>query len=381
MLASKHVVILKSGARQAGGLEKHAARIANAFYESGSQVSILTTELSKQNFSTPPHFSYIEAPLSKWPSFLRMEQFDSFVRSWLSQHPADIVFGMERNRMQTHLRAGNGVHQAYLKSRIHIEGIWKYRLCQINPHHRKILEFEKSAFTYPGLKKIIANSLMVKNEIIDFYDVDDRKIEVIHNGVEWREMEADFSNWKSLRPEIGKHLGLDTHLFQFLFIGNGYSRKGLDVLLQAIASMPDKNFQLSVIGKDRKLESYKAKAAKMGLQNRVHFFGPRSHIMPFYQLADSLVIPSFYDPFANVTVEALAMGLFVVSSRSNGGHEIITSQNGAVIEDLLDPDSIIESLTRAINHKKTQESSLLIRKTAASLDFTLQSQKLIKACE
>ncbi len=55
---------------------------------------------------------------------------------------------------------------------------------------------------------------------------------------------------------------------------------------------------------------------------------------PFYQLADALAIPSFYDPFANVTVEALAMGLFVVSSRSNGGFEILDPSKGIIIENL-----------------------------------------------
>lgn len=381
MPSLKHVVILKSSARQAGGLEKHAARIARAFHDRGSQVTVLTTEASSRNFSSFPNFTCVEAPLSRWPSFLRMEQFDSFVCTWLKKHSPDLIFGMDRNRIQTHIRAGNGVHKAYLKTRMNTEGIWKYKLCQINPLHRKILELEKSAFTYTGLRKIFSNSHMVKKEIMDFYSVEDQKIEVIHNGVEWSEMEPDFSEWPSQRPQIAKRLGLDLNLFQFLFIGNGYLRKGLDVLLRAIGSMTHKDFQFSIVGKDRHLDSYKSKAAKMGLQNTVHFFGPQSNIRPFYQLADSLVIPSFYDPFANVTVEALAMGLFVVSSQSNGGHEILTPQNGAIIENLLNIDSIVDSLTKAIKRKKTQESSLLIRKMAAPLDFSLQFQKLIESCE
>ena len=47
---------------------------------------------------------------------------------------------------------------------------------------------------------------------------------------------------------------------------------------------------------------------------------------PFYQQSDCLAIPSFYDPFANVTLEALAMGLYAVSSKTNGGHEILTPE-------------------------------------------------------
>ena len=66
----------------------------------------------------------------------------------------DIVFGMERNRFQTHIRAGNGVHAAFLKSRLASEGVLKYGMCLINPLHRKILELEKEGFENPKLKKI-----------------------------------------------------------------------------------------------------------------------------------------------------------------------------------------------------------------------------------
>ena len=42
--------------------------------------------------------------------------------------------------------------------------------------------------------------------------------------------------------------------------------------------------------------------------------GYPDNVLKFYKIADCLVIPSFYDPFANVTVEALAMGVFVITS-------------------------------------------------------------------
>ena len=156
-------------------------------------------------------------------------------------------------------------------------------------------------------------------------------------------------------------------------------RKGLDVLLNALASLSRRDFQLSIVGKENKVEFYKERAAQLGLQNKVCFFGPQPHIRPFYQMADALVIPSFYDPFANVTIEALAMGLFVVSSKTNGGHEILTDHNGAIIENLLDSDAIKAALERAMLHRKTRGSATRIRQSAAPFDFSFQLQKLIEA--
>lgn len=372
----KQIVLLKSRSNNHGGLEKYASRIAKAFVERGCRVTILTTG------KAPLHSEIPMAAIQTipWPAFARMEQFDWFVRSWLKKNRADLVFGMDRNRHQTHIRAGNGVHAAYLKSRIFTEGQIKALFCQMNPLHRKILELEQAAFENPALQKLFTNSHMVRNQVLDHYEVDPEKIQVIHNGVEWREMEADFSAWERMKEEGLKKFFLDRNQFHFLFIGNGYLRKGLDRLLVGLSQLKNEPFHLSVIGKDNQMDLYRAKAVQLGLKDKVHFFGPSQEIRQFYQLADCLVIPSFYDPFANVTVEALAMGLFVLSSKLNGGHEILTPTNGAVIEDLLNPDAMVEALRIALKNKKTKESSQIIRDSVKYLDFSNQLRILMESC-
>ncbi|HSX25457.1 MAG TPA: glycosyltransferase family 4 protein [Chlamydiales bacterium] len=360
----KHVVILKSRAGHCGGLEKYSARIAAAFAEKGARVSLLGGE-----------------SVAKWPSFLRLEQYDRYVQTWLKNNPADLVFGMDRNRHQTHLRAGNGVHAAYLKSRIAAEGRLKYLICRFNPLHRKILELEQAGFENPALQKLFTNSHMVRSEILNYYKVDPKKIKVIHNGVEWEEMADAFQNWENKREMGFKKFGLDPSHFHFLFVGNGYLRKGLDRLLEGLSRLSTRDFHLSVVGKDKRMELYRAKAMQLGLKTQVRFFGAQSEIRLFYQMADVLVIPSFYDPFANVTVEALAMGLFVLSSKQNGGAEILTKENGAVIEDLLEPDSMVNALELTLKERKTPMSAAARRQSVASLDFSKQMRTLIEACE
>lgn len=375
----KHIVLLKSRAQNSGGLEKYASRIASGFAERGAKVSILTTENSES--STAACISFHSVKTSPWPSFLRMEQFDRFARKWLEENKADLVFGMDRNRFQTHIRAGNGVHIAYLKSRILTEGRLKYWTCHLNPMHQKILELEKAAFENPSLKKLFANSEMVRNQILEYYDIDPGKIEVIHNGVEWEEMKNDFSTWEMGREEACKKFHLNPEKLHFLFIGNGYLRKGLDPLLEGLSKLKRKDFHLSVIGKDNRIDLYQSKVIKLGIKDHVSFFGPRTEIRLFYQLADVLAIPSFYDPFANVTVEALAMGLFVLSSKQNGGSEILNEKNGLVVQNLLDSDSMIEALDSAFSHRKTPKSAKIARESVSHLDFSKQLTKLIDACE
>lgn len=368
----KKVVILKSGARNHGGLEKQTQRIFNAFTEKGAQVTLLTTGEAPSS-----HAKTFSVP--RWPSFLRLEKFDQEVQKWLLKNPAEIVLGMDRNRFQTHLRAGNGVHRAYLESRILSEGKLKHWISTFNPLHRKILELEKEGFENPKLKKIFANSEMIRKDILEKYNVDPQKIEVIHNGVEWSEMQSDFLSWKEKKKEICDRYQLDPDGYHFLFIGNGYLRKGLDRLMEALSKLSRKDIHLTVIGKDKRMDFYQKKAKKLGLSTR--FLGVVKNVLPFYQMSDALVIPSFYDPFANVTVEALSMGLFVLSSKRNGGFEILNSQNGAVIEDLWNEEEIIDRLQLALSKKKTEESSLLIRQSVEYLDFSKQLKRFVDACE
>jgi len=367
------VALLKMQAKSQGGLEKYADRIAAAFMKKGADVTLLTTARSEKRGVDVAVF-----PVSKWPGFIKLEQFDRSVARWLKANPADIVFGMERNRMQTHIRAGNGVHAAYLKSRLASEGRLKYGLCLINPLHRKLLELEKYAFEHRMLKKIFVNSRMVRSDILEYYTVDPAKIEVIHNGVEWEEHLSPFSCWQEGKKAALARFGLDEQDLQLLFIGHGYRRKGLGELLKALSIWKRKDFHLSVIGKERNLSQYETLAMRLGLKGKVRFFGPQKEVVPFYQMADALAIPSFYDPFANVTLEALSFGLFVVSSKMNGGHEILSDMNGAVIDTIASPESIAESLARC--QKKTAESANRIRASIRHFDFSNQLSKLIDAC-
>jgi UDP-glucose:(heptosyl)LPS alpha-1,3-glucosyltransferase len=111
----------------------------------------------------------------------------------------------------------------------------------------------------------------------------------------------------------------------------------------------------------------------------VHFLGPQKQVTPLFALADSVIIPSLYDPFANVTVEALAMGLYVVSSAFNGGKEVLTCQSGTVIEDLMNSQSFASALKRALKHKKTALSSKAIRDSISHLDFSSQLEHFVSA--
>lgn len=353
------VAILKSGLSRTGGLEKYTWRLARALQQKNHAVTLISTEAP-----APSDVPIVAEPLRSLLSFRKVQEFDRYCQKTLGTLKPDVIFGMDRNRFQTHLRAGNGVHAAYLQHRALHDSLFKRLSFRINPLHKTLLHLEKTAFEHPCLEKLYTNSRMVRDEILHFYKTDPKKIHVVHNGVEWHEMQAPFDAWEEQQKCRAS--------YSFLFIGHNYQRKGLRPLLQGLSLLSTQDFTLTVIGKDKNTAHFKALAKRLGLENRVHFLGARTDIIPFYQQSDCLVIPSFYDPFANVTLEALAMGLYVVSSKTNGGHEVLSPESGTVIEALTDPTSVAAALEEALKHPKTEPSAQAIRDSVRHLDFARQ---------
>lgn len=371
------VVLLKSRLNQRGGVEKYTWQLAEAFSRKGCDVTVLTT-------GTKPACGSLDAPIKieslgdpSVLSWLSLNRFAKRAQEWVASHPVDIVFGMDRNGIETHYRAGNGVHKAYLKLRGQTESSLRCASFRINPLHRKILALEKQTYESPRLKRLFVNSHLVKEQLFNCYDIAPDKVSVVHNGVEWKKLQQAFDSWKRVQAQLKDTFNLDPQAHQFLFIGNGYQRKGLGELLEALTYVKDENWQLCCLGKDRRPNHFVRLAKKLGLEDRVRFWGLRQDVVSFYQVADSLVIPSVYDPFANVTVEALAMGLFVVSSSQNGGSEVLTAENGHIVEHISDPIAIAEGLKAALKAPKTEERAHTIRSSVKTLDFSHQLEHII----
>ncbi len=318
----------ENGGKKPRRIEKYASRIASAFAQKGADVSLLTTGIAN---SYGPGVDSCTFPICRWPGFFRLEQYDRCVRRWLKKNPVDLIFGMERSRIQTHIRAGNGVHAAYLKSRIASEGKLKYAMCSINPLHRKILEMEKAAFESRGSRK--SSSIPAWCET-SFWNItrSSRRKRSRPQRSRMERTRGSLFDLEEKKAAACQTLGLDPSALHLLFIGNGYRRKGLDELLSALSIWKFKHFHLSVIGKDKKLDAYRAKSEHLGLKGRIRFFGFRQEVVSFYQMADAPHHSLFLRPFCQRHSRSVEFRAHRRLCEDKCGHEILTEQNGAIIE-------------------------------------------------
>lgn len=376
-MKDNEIALIQQSISARGGLEKHTLKIAAALVQSGSRPSILMSTVAPEGV-LPLEVSPVYLPLRHKAAFLKLREFNQQCLSWKRKHSPKIFFGMERISSASHVRLGNGSHRTYLTRMIEASLYSPIRKF-FNPLHRSILQIERDMLENPYLEKVIANSYMVKGEVIRDYSIDPNKIIVIHNGVEWEDFAPEFENWVETKNKLSQTLGLDPHIYQFLFVGNGYERKGLFSLLEGLSLLKTRDYHLSILGKEKNMTLFKRKVKDLRIDSHVTFFGPQNPL-PFYKIADCLVVPSVYDPFANVTIEALAMGLFVISSKYNGGKEILNEETGKVIDNLFDPESICHALQIALQRPKTWISSEGIRSSVKKFDFSLQLQKVIDIC-
>ena len=353
----KRIIFLKSRMHKQGGLEKYLDRLARCFQQKGGDVLVLTS--SKTNdFSHPYKVESLCKPSSiSWVHILR---FDRMVRKALFQKKVDILFGFDRHFVPlTHYRAGNGCHREYMEKRSQRYGLLRRGLLWLNPLHWVTLLSEKKTLECP-LTTIICNSNMVKKEFLRLYPkANPSHIRVIHNGVEWSEYEEAFQQRNS-----------QPHIPHILFVGNEWERKGVRVLLKALSNSTIP-FRCTIIGKEKDWKSFDVLLDELHLRDKVELRPFHEKVLPWYQQADIFVLPSLYDPFANVTVEALAMGLWVITSSTNGGSEVIQEGKTGAVLSSFDTEPWTKAIEQAL--LTVQKEPLLkeyIRSEAKVFDFS-----------
>ncbi len=293
----------------------------------------------------------------KKPSFLSNILFALNVRRTLKKKSFDSVLSFERTLFQDIYpagkdilpelsngvyRAGDGCHREWLNKRKTVKSSPGKLSFSINPHHLVMLYLERQCLLYS--KAIIANSMMVKNDIIRHYTIPGERIHVIYNGVDLQRFHPAA---KDKKAAVKNSLGLQNNKI-ILFVGADFERKGLPVLLKAFSMLDLKEARLIVAGKRAKTK-YLSMIKKLGVESKVILWGPEQRIEKLYAIADVFVLPTIYDPFSNATLEAMASGLPVVTTSCNGASELIQDRiEGFVINNPLDAGTFAEKISTTL---------------------------------
>jgi glycosyltransferase involved in cell wall biosynthesis len=134
-----------------------------------------------------------------------------------------------------------------------------------------------------------------------------------------------------------RELGLPTDRAIFLYVGGLIERKGVNILLHALArhNQSNRRVELYLAGEGPQQNALRTLASSEGISDRVHFLGkvPTNLVHLWMGAADVLVLPSYSEGRPNVVLEAMASGTPVVATAVNGTAEVISAGvNGLLFE-------------------------------------------------
>ena len=154
---------------------------------------------------------------------------------------------------------------------------------------------------------LVVNSQMAKSDFINVHQLDSHAVAVVYNAVDT----------ERFRP-VEKPRSVQTVLG---FIGNDLKRKGLDVVIELLASMP--SLRLAVLSSASGAQRRWAKkiAEHHKVSQRIEFCSGTAE--QFLTRVGVLVLPTHYDPCANSCLEALASGVPVITTPANGASELL----------------------------------------------------------
>ncbi len=314
------IAFVRRGYSPTGGAEAYLKRLATGIIEAGHEVQLIATS---------------EWPMDQSPfrsiKRLRAESVIGFADELAQIRPqldCDVLFSLERVWSCNVYRAGDGVHRAWLARRRKFELPLKQFARALNRKHRDLLHLEESLLASRKAGRVIVASQMVKKEIVDLYGYPADRIDIIHNGVPLGKFRFD----SELREKSREDLGLKPDQVAMLFAGSGWERKGLLSTIQAMALCKNRKMRLLVVGHGNAAR-YKTKRLRFWREDPVRFLGEVIDIVRVFAGADIFILPTIYDPFSNACLEALASGLPVITTRSNGFSEIIEdSVHGSIVD-------------------------------------------------
>jgi len=355
------IALIRRRYAESGGAERYVAQLVTALAGAGHAVHLFANRWT----AVPAGVRVHRVPVPPGPAFLGILGFAWAAHRMTRREGFDLVQSFDRTIRPDIYRAGDGCHQAWLDRRRAVEGGVLRPLDRVNPLHRTLIGLERHLFR-GGCRRIIANSRMVQEEILRYYGAAPPVVRMIYSGVDLARFHPDHTG--TARAALRGRMGVGLEDPVILFAGSGFERKGLRFLLQAIAQLTDlQGLRLWVLGKGN-LHRHRVMADRLGIADRVHFAGPVADPEGWMAAADLFVLPTIYDPFSNACLEAMASGLPVITTASNGVAEAMRAwQTGSVLSDPRDVGGLADRIVEFLDPARRQEQAAAARACAEAL--------------
>jgi UDP-glucose:(heptosyl)LPS alpha-1,3-glucosyltransferase len=285
--------------------------------------------------------------------FLKVRSYDRACSSMVKLEDFDVVHGFSKSSRQDVYTDGSGTLEDYQTYSLEAKSSPLERAFKkLSPHQREVGAIERRRFTRGNFKKIIAMSKLAAEQIRRRYGLTGDEVEVVYNGIDLARFKPE--NQAAFRSAFRDRLGIRPDELVCLLVGNDYRRKGVETLIDAAAILAHdasftRRFRFAVVGKERHAREQELirKAKDLGVQELVKLYGPNADVERFFAGADLFVLPTRFDIFGQVVLEAMASGVPPIVSATAGAAECVQEgETGFVLKDPRDANALAALLRR-----------------------------------
>jgi glycosyltransferase involved in cell wall biosynthesis len=297
-----------------GGVEAVAFGLAKAWTRAGAPNLALASAVSASEEETGAQIERIAPWLARIPTRGALRHLGRLVVVPLFTLAATLALRKHRNAvilshgdsLTGDVLVVHAVNAASLDEKKR-SGNWSWRL---NPMHLWVNARDRFMIGGRRYRRYIAVSPRVSLELKMYYKVPPHLISVIPNGIDLEKFRPNLVSRQEIRDKFG--ISSDTRLL--LFVGHEFDRKGLAYAIKALNHL-DGDVRLLVVGSG---DPAPYRRLLPNGDSRLIFAGTRKDAPAFYAAADGLVLPTAYETFSLVCMEAMASGVPVFATRVGG---------------------------------------------------------------
>lgn len=325
-----------------GGAERYAVELARGLAALGHSVHVFAYRWDRPE---EPGVAYHGVWMPRKPAWFRVLIFHRNLRRRLVLSDYDAVLGMTPFWPQMVFWLGDGLYSVWTRVAWPMT-ILRWLMCMKRAVMGVNLWLERRALTRET-ERCIAISQLVKRQAMRHYGVPAERIAVVYPGIDTARFNLKVrGRW---RQSVRRDLAIAGDEVALLFAANNFRRKGLALLIRALGALTREGKPLClIVAGAGPVASFRRLARRCGVGDKVLFLDYVDSIEKYFAAADLFVLPTRYDPFGTVCLEAMACGLPVVTTSMAGAAELIESGKTGFVVRGANVQRTLESCIRSL---------------------------------
>ena len=220
-----------------------------------------------------------------------------------------------------------------------------------------LAEIHDRMFARGDFNQCICNSRLMQADLMSRYGIERDRLPVIYPG--FRPAQFDRGDRARYRQAVREELGCSDQVLLGLVTSGDYRKRGLDLLLEAYASLETPTREktlLLVLGKQAGTDVFAERARALGIADRMRFVSHTREPQRYFHALDICVHPARVEEFGQSVQEAMACGIAVVTSQRVGAAELLAKEMRARLPATPTVEALTAQMSELIEHAGTRQA-------------------------